>query len=282
MIKKIFTSTSVILFLLIPCFPAKNAETKLKSTQKRSGKIALLDTLKVSSKTRVIGKCYNHENPYDLYSFLLKDSTSIAQFAKSLEAGKKVTNRIMVNNPEFDIDIVDDYLVTNHIAIDPSEHTIRMNGNTYEFDFGQIDKIYKKQPLICDEKKINFKNKNEVDEYVTELKKDTNLLYYFLPEFKYEGGFTMTVKKSELFSSPKAVMGYLTPYIEKIVSDGEYLMSYLVDMNQIDKVIRSDSYTITVSGSKKLFDSLNVDQAKKDNWKYYKEVGFFYMKRQTN
>ena len=262
----------------MPSSPIKNEETKLISSQKISSKIALLDTLRVSSKTRIIGKCYDHSNPNDLYSFLLKDSTSIVQFAKSLEAGKKVMN--MINGPEFDVEIVNDYVVTDYISVNPMLNTIRLKGNTYVFDFGLIKNLHKTYPLICDEKKVNFNSKKEVDDYVIEIKKDTNLLYYFLPEFKDEGSFSLTVKKSKLFNSPKAVMDYLTPNIEKIVKHDEYMMMYFVEMSQIAKQIQSDSYTITISGSKKLFDNLNVDNVKKDNWRNTGKIsGSFFMKR---
>jgi hypothetical protein len=281
--KKISVKICGILFLLIVCSPIRsivkdNDSYTNSNLNKKSSEIALLDTLKISSKTQIIGNCGNNSNPYNLYSFLLKDSTSIVQFAKSLVAGKKVMN--MINGPEFNIEIVNDYLLTTHIAINPSLNTIRLKGNTYEFDFGQIKELHKEHPLISYEKKVSFSHKKEADNYVTEIKKDTNLLYYSAPEFNYEGSFSMTAEKSRLFNSPKAVMDYLRIEIEKIVSKGEYMMFYSFNVKQIDKVIQSDSYTITISGSKKLFDNLIVNKVKKDNWKSSgKEVGLFYMKR---
>ena len=272
-----------ILFLLIVCSPirsiVKDNDSSINSNlNKKSSEIALLDTLKISSKTRIIGNCGINSNPYNLYSFLLKDSASISQFAKSLVAGKKIPNTGSFN--EFDIWIINDYLLTNHIAIIPKLNIIRIDGNSYEFDFGQIKGLHKEHPLISYEKQVSFSNKKEAGKYVTEIKKDTNLLYYFAPKFNYEGSFTMTAEKSKLFNSPKAVMDYLRIDIEKIVSKGEYMMFYSVNVKQIDKVIQSDSYMITISGSKKLFDNLTVKEVKKDNWMSSgKEVGLFFMKK---
>lgn len=283
---------SVLLLLLITFLPAKNiandyalfganqkdSEQNVQSGTKKSSKIALIDTLKVTSKTRIIGTCYDHSNKYDFFCFILKDSTSIVQFAKSLKGGKLMPN--VINGDEFNIDIIDNYRMINHLAINPMLNTLRINGKTYDFDFVPLKKLYKKHSLNCEEEKVEFNNKNEADNYVAEIKKDTNLLYYHAPEFRYEGSFTMTVKKNTMFSSPKAVMNYLTPEIEKIVHHGEYMMLFSVNMANIESQIQSDSYTITITGSKKLFDNLNIDQIQKDNWHYSgKQPGFFYFKR---
>jgi len=281
--KKISVKICGILFLLIVCSPIRSIVKDIDSytnsdLNKKSSGIALLDTLKISSKTRIIGNCGNNSNPNNLYSFLLKDSTSIVQFSKSLVAGNKITNTVGDN--EFSIHIVNNQLETAYIAIIPNLNIIRLKGNSYEFDFGQIKELHKEHPLISYEKKVRFRNKIKADNYVTKIKKDTNLLYYFAPKFNYEGSFMMTAEKSKLFNSPKAVMDYLRIEIEKIVSKGEYMMFYSLNMKQIDNVIQSDSYTITISGSKKMFNNLIVNKVKKDDWKSSgKEVGIFYMKR---
>lgn len=281
--KKISGKICVTLLLLVFYSPirsiVKENNLSYSNLNQASSKTHILDTLKIDSKTRIYGNCFSKDNPYYSYSFMLKDSATIAQFAKSLVVGDKVRNTFTTK--EFNIWIVNNHLLSSEIAIMPDLGILRMNTNSFKFsDFEKIKELHKKHPLESYEKKISFSNQTELNNYVTEIKKDTNLMYYYIPKSTFEGSFNITAKKSKIFNSPKAVMDYLSIEIEKIVRKGEYLLLSSVNLQEINKVIESDSYTITILGSKKLFDNLAVDEIKKNSWKPSDDaIGTFYMKR---
>jgi hypothetical protein len=65
----------------------------------------------------------------------------------------------------------------------------------------------------------------------------------------------------------------LTPLIEKIVSKYDYRVTY--ELNE--KNLKDQSqFSMTITGSKKLYDSLVLENLKKEDWQPTIEEGWFF------
>jgi hypothetical protein len=147
------------------------------------------------------------------------------------------------------------------------------NGHTYEFDVKKLKELAKKYPFDYKFDKVPFKNKLDYEQYLEKQKIDKAFLFDYAPQFKYEGSFEIKFPRDSEFSSPKAISDYLKPLVEKIASKNEYRISYILnDKNRNDQT----QFTMTITGSKKIFNELQLDNLKKENWTETSEEGWFF------
>jgi hypothetical protein len=237
----------------------------------------LFDTLKVDSKTKIIGRYpqYDKSKTYEKYNFIIEDSTSIVEFIKNLKLGDEVKNSF--ETPSFMLTVIKNYDEIGSWTINPTlKSAMTHDGHTYKFDLNQISKLNENNSFYYLYKEKSFSNISEYANYLKEQKNNPKFLFDYAPQFKYEGSFEIGFKKSERFPHPKAISEYLKPYIEKIVNNGEYNLVYIA--NEKNKKDR-EQYTMTISGSKKLFDNLKVEKLKNENWQPIIEEGYFFYKK---
>jgi hypothetical protein len=238
---------------------------------------ALFDTLMIDSKTKIIGRYPQHDKSktYEKYNFIIEDSTSIVEFIKTLKLGDEVKNSF--EEPNFMLTVIKNYDEIGSWTINPNlKSAMTHDGNTYKFDINQITKLNENNSFNYFFEKKSFSNNSEYVNYLNQQKKNPKFLFDYAPQFKYEGSFEIEFKKSEQFPHPKAISEYLKPYIEKIVDADEYSLVYIV--NEKNKKNR-EQYTMTISGSKKLFDKLKVEKLKNENWQPEIEEGYFFYKK---
>ncbi|MBK9381089.1 MAG: hypothetical protein IPN39_07155 [Chitinophagaceae bacterium] len=121
-----------------------------------------------------------------------------------------------------------------------------------------------------------FKGRDEYDKYLSEQKNNPKFLFDYGPQFKYEGSFEIEFPKNSKFPHPKAISEFLTPYIEKIVSKDDYTLGYVLNSKNMNN---RDQYTMTIQGSKRLFEQLKLDKFKNENWEPTVEDAYFFYKR---
>ncbi|MFM2291611.1 MAG: hypothetical protein RIS29_1424 [Bacteroidota bacterium] len=258
-------------------FSAQIAEKPEEEKIKRIT-FSLIDTLKVTSKTTIVGKCHNQSEPYDFYSFQLKDSALIVKFKNSLIAGKQLPSKYSKN--AFEVRIIENYKVINCFRFDPVQNSVMCSDARYKFDFNQLKDYHLHYPIICEETHKNFENIQEFETYKTKIEKDSNLLYYNEPCFKYEGNFVVLAKISALFQSPKAVLAYLQTKFEEIEPSNKFSMAVELDLNVPDPSMLTNHYTVRIECSKKLYENYNDSILKKQDWNpYTSQTGFFYFKK---
>lgn len=149
------------------------------------------------------------------------------------------------------------------------------DGAAYKFDFNQIVNLNTQYPFKYVRDVKEFKSKSVYEKYVEKQKSNPKYVFHYRPQFKYEGSFEIRVPKNS-FPHPAAVSDYLAPHIEKIVRKGDYLLGYeLSEKNMKDK----DQYTMTIQGSKKLFEQLKLDQYKNESWQATIENAYFFYKK---
>jgi hypothetical protein len=237
----------------------------------------LFDTLKIDSKTKIIGRYpqYDKSKTYEKYNFIIEDSTSIVEFIKTLKLGDEVKNSF--ETPNFMLTVIKNYDEIGSWTINPTlKSAMTHDGNTYKFDLNQISKLNENNSFNYSYEEKSFSNNSEYVNYLKQQKNNPKFLFNYAPQFKFEGSFEIEFKKSERFPHPKAISEYLKPYIEKIVNYGEYNLVYIV--NEKNKKNR-EQFTMTISGSKKLFDNLKVEKLKNENWQPIIEEGYFFYKK---
>jgi hypothetical protein len=237
----------------------------------------LFDTLKIDSKTKIIGRYpqYDKSKTYEKYNFIIEDSTSIVEFIKTLKLGDEVKNSF--ETPNFMLTVIKNYDEIGSWTINPTlKSAMTHDGNTYKFDLNQISKLNENNSFNYSFEEKSFSNNSEYVNYLKQQKNNPKFLFNYAPQFKFEGSFEIEFKKSERFPHPKAISEYLKPYIEKIVNYGEYNLVYIV--NEKNKKNR-EQFTMTISGSKKLFDNLKVEKLKNENWQPIIEEGYFFYKK---
>jgi len=238
----------------------------------------IFDTLTIDSTTKIIGRYpqYDKTKTYEKYNFIIEDSLEIAKFAKMIKLEGEVPNS--TEDPSFRIDIIKNHKVKGGWTINPNLKSVMTHdGHTYKFDINQIADLNKKFPFEYYFEKIVFTSEEEYKTFLNQQKNKPNFLFDYKPQFKYEGSFEIEFKKSETYSSPKAISEFLYPHIDKIVDRSEYRVSYILDEKNMKN--NGKSFTMTITGPKKIFEKLKLKKLKNFNWQSTIEDGWFFYRK---
>jgi hypothetical protein len=237
----------------------------------------LFDTLKIDATTKIIGlyPLNDKSKTYEKYNFIIEDPIQIEKFIKNIKLGEEVTNPM--EYPSFELAVVKNYKKVGSWHINPSlKMATPHDGHNYKFDLNQIIKLNEEFPSSYYYEIRAFKNKDEYEIYLAKQKGNTGFLFYYAPEFKFEGSFEIEFKKFLPFPHSKSFSDFLDPYIQKIVNKNEYRLEYILDSRNLNK---SDHFIITICGPKRLFDELKIDNLKNENWQPTIENAYFFYKK---
>ncbi len=238
----------------------------------------MLDTLTIDSTTKIIGRYpqYDKTRTYEEYNFIIEDSLEISNLIKNLKLGDEVPN--LSERPSFRITIVKNFKEEGTWTVNPMHRSVMTHdGHTYKFDIEQITKLNEKFPFRYNHKKIVFESPEEYQAYLIEQKNNPDFLFDYKPQFKYEGSFEIEFKKSRKFSSPKEISNFLYPFIDKIVDRSEYSVSYILNKKNMKN--NGKSYTMTITGPKKIYENLKIERLKNENWQSTVEDGWFFYRK---
>lgn len=234
----------------------------------------MFDTSKVDANTKLVGRYpqYDKQKTYKYLNFIIEDSATIKKVISTLTLGKEGANTI--EDPEFRIALVQNFDEVQSWIVNPTLNSAMYNGHTFKFDVVKIRELAKAYPFDYKFDKIPFKSKGDYERYLSEQKENKAYLFDYAPQFKFEGSFEVQFPRSKKFSSPKAISDYLTPQIEKIVTNkNDYSVGYVLnERNMKDQT----QFTMTITGSKKLYDTLQLENLKKEDWKPIVEEGWFF------
>lgn len=256
-----------LLFILIVLF-----STNIFSQRK------IFDTLTIDSSTKIIGRYpqYDKSKTYEKYNFIIEDSLEIAKFAKTIKLGEEVPNSS--EDPSFRIYIIKNHKEKGGWTINPTlKSAMTHDGHTYKFDINQIASLNEKFPFEYYYEKVIFNSKEEYRAYLTKQKEKSDFLFDYAPQFKYEGSFEIEFEQSDKFSSPKAISDFLNKYIDKIAERDDYRVSYI--LNKKNKENIGKSFTMTITGPKKIFENLKIKNHKNENWQPTVEDGWFFYRK---
>ncbi|WP_412476577.1 hypothetical protein [Flavobacterium sp. TBRC 19031] len=246
------------------------------STSSAFSQKVLFDTLKVNSKTKIIGRYpqYDTKKTFEKFNFIIEDSVSIETFKKNIKLGDEVPNSM--ESPCFKLTIIKNYNEIGSWTINPTQKSaMTHDGHTYKFDLSQIATLNTTNPFSYFYEIKIFKTKLEYDDYLVAQKSNPKFLFDYGPQFDYEGSFEIEFKKSEEFSSPKKISEYLKSYFEKIANENEYSISY--ELNEKNKNNR-DQFTMKIESSKKIFKKFKLKNLKKENWQPTIADAYFFYK----
>lgn len=233
----------------------------------------MFDTSKIDATSKLIGRYpqYDKQQTYKYLNFIIDDPTTIKQVVATLTLGKEGKNTIQ--DPDFRITLVQNFDEVKSWVVNPNLNSVMYDGHTYAFDINKIKELAAKYPFDYKYDKIPFKSKDDYEKYLNIQKENTNFLFDYAPQFEYEGSFDIQFPRNQKFSSPKAISDFLTPLIEKIVSKDEYRVSYILnEKNMKDQT----QFTMTITGSKKLYETLHLENLKKEEWQTTIEEGWFF------
>ncbi|MDI3321462.1 hypothetical protein [Pinibacter soli] len=249
------------------------AATLFSSLKLSAQEKPLFDTTKVDANTKLIGyyPLYDKQKTYQYLNFIIEDSATIKKALATLTLGKEVSN--VIGNPDFHITMVQNSFQIDFSFVNPPLNCALQKGHSYAFDIDKVKELADKYPFDYKSEEKKFNTREEYDEYLKLQRENKSFLFCYSPSFKYEGSFEIQFPNNETFSSPKAISDYLKPSIEKIVSKDDYSIKYY--LSEKNKKYQ-DQYTMTIDGSKKLFDELQPDHLKKQNWKPSVATGTFF------
>ncbi|MDF3027171.1 MAG: hypothetical protein K0S23_1478 [Fluviicola sp.] len=231
---------------------------------------------KVDDSTKIVAYGgFLDENGKD-FNFIIEKPDEIKEFISGIEYGEKVYN--VFSEESIEIHVVQNYQdITSLTVIPKYKRVFTNNGYSYQFDLNQLNSWRKKyHSLKYTYKGMDFKTREEFEQFLSIQKQNPDFLYSSRPAFRYEGSFEIQFPKNEKFKNPQAIMDYLKPIINEVEPDEEkYGMSYILGDKNFNN---SDQYTITISGSKRIFNELKVDNYKKSNWVLTVENAIFYYK----
>lgn len=233
----------------------------------------MFDTSKVNANTKLIGRYpqYDKQKTHKYLNFIIDDPATIKKVMATLTLGKEGENTM--EDPDFRVELIQDFEDIKTWIISPGLKSAHYNGQAYEFDVDKLRVLAKKYPFDYKFEKIPFKSNDEFKQYLSKQKENKTFLFDYPPQFKYEGSFEIRFPRNETFSSPKAISDYLEPKIKKIVAEDEYTIAYFLnERNMKDQT----QFTMTIRGSKKLYESLDLENLKKENWKATVEEGWFF------
>ena len=222
----------------------------------------LFDTTKINATTKIIGRYpqYDKQKTYKYLNFIIEDPATIKKVILSLPLGEKGQN--VIENPEFRIALVQNFDEVKSWIINPTLKSAMYGGDSYVFNIDKIKELAKAYPFDY-----------TFDKYLSKQKENKTFLFDYAPQFKYEGSFEVQFPRNRKFSSPQAISDYLTPLVEKIVSKSDYRITYILnERNMKDRT----QFTMTITGPKRLYENLQLEDLNKEDWKPIVEEGWFF------
>lgn len=238
----------------------------------------IFDTLTIDSSTKIIGRYpqYDKTKTYEKYNFIIEDSLEIVKFIQNIKLGDEVPNS--TEDPSFRINIIKNNKEKGGWTINPTlKSAMTHDGHTYKFNIEQITNLNNKYSFEYYYEKVVFENPEEYKTYLNKQKNNPNFLFDYAPQFKYEGSFEIEFEKSNKFSSPKAIIEFLYPYIDEIVDRDNYRVSYV--LNEKNMKNNGKSFTMTITGAKKIYEKLKIKKHKNENWQPTIEDGWFFYRK---
>ena len=236
----------------------------------------MFDITKIDSTTKLIGRypLYDKQKTHKSLNFIVEDVETIKAMIKALPLGSEDDN--IVEDPGFEIALIRNYVEEKSWSVNPSFNSVRNGGKTFSFDIKRLKKLSKKYPFDYKFEMIAFKDKAVYDSFLNKQRLDKSFLFSYDPPFgALEGSFELEFPRNDPFSSPKAISEYLRPIIEKLVSSDQYSVSYSLNEKNMQN---QTQFTMTIAGSKKLYNDLQLEGFKKGEWQPIVKQGYFFYK----
>lgn len=240
-----------------------------------SQKSLVFENLQLNENMRLIGMYphYDEKRTYENYNFLIEDSNIIDSISKIIEKGKEVINQY--TSQEFTIRLYDGEKKVKSWSFDPKYNFIRIAGKSYEFDANQILLVTEKYGFRYNLEKKFYNTQVQFDKDYEVIKVNSNLLFVYKPNFKYEGTFDISYMKTRKFKHPKAISKYLDKKIGKFRKEKEYRVYYVAnDFN----LKNPNQFTVTIESDFGLYELFEDKKGMKKEWKAKEYFAYIFLK----
>lgn len=237
----------------------------------------LLENITIDDNTVLVGMNphYNKDTIYNKLQFFVKGKAVLESLVPQLTYKETGPNTLEEN--DFRLLVLQGNEVVKSWIVSPLYGTIRVDGVSYKFNVKRLKELAGQYPFEYRSYEKEFANKQEYDKYVNSLKgTEKNFLFAYAPDFKYEGSFTISFPKNETYPNPKAIQKLLEPQAINIVGRDNFRIHYSLDDYNRKNL---NQMTMTIEGSKQLYEKLKVDGLKNKNWTDNKPKGIFFMKK---
>lgn len=240
-----------------------------------SQKSQVFENLELNENMRLIGMYphYDQERTYESYNFIIEDSKVLDSIAKIIVKGKEVMNQSTRN--EVSIYLYDRDNKIKTWSFDPKYKFIRVAGKSYEFDADQILALTAKYGFRYTFKKELYQTQEQFDDDYSLIKSNPKLLFLYEPDFKHEGTFEVSYRRSGKFKNPKVISEYLSKKISEFRKENEYRVYYVLDEFNLKN---PNQYTMTIESDFGLFELFEDKKTKKKDWKPKEYSAYIFLK----
>lgn len=242
-----------------------------------SQKSLVFENLEWNGNMRLIGMYphYDKERTYEHYNFFIDDAKILDSIAKIIVKGKEIMNQSTRN--EVNIYLYDGDNKIKTWSFDPKYKFIRTGGKSYRFDASQIMKLTANYGFRYSLKKERYQTQDQFDKDYSKIESNPNLLFVYEPDFKYEGAFEVSYKKSGKFKHPKAISEYLKKKIEEFRDENEYRVYYVANEYNLKN---PNQYTMTIESDFELYKLFEDKKGEKGSWNQKEYTAYIFLKNQ--
>lgn len=231
------------------------------------------DTSLINSRSKLIGWT-RVENFRDNVSFILDQPEPIKQLIPTLTAGKEVNRKISAQT--YFITLIQDNKEVKVWRVNIEGNRVMINDQSYWFDASVIRKLARENPFRFKIERKVFKTGPEAQDYLRKQSLNRDFLFAKIPSVIFEGRFDVPVPRDGEFTHPDSAASYLRSRIESVTPRGTYDFYDFQRSTTPEDNIR---FTITICGSRELFDKVDLGDLKKENWKPLREGSLFYYRK---
>lgn len=243
------------------------------STTAQARQAESYDTSLINSRSKLIGWT-RIENYRDNMSFILDQPEPIKQLIPALTAGKEVNRKL--SNQTYFITLIQDNIEVKAWKVNFESNRVMINGQSYWFDASLIRKLARENPFRFKTERKVFRTSPEAQAYLRKQSLNRDFLFAEIPPVIFEGRFDVPVPRNAAFTHPDSAASYLRSRIESITPRGTYdFYDFHRSLSPDDKI----RYTITICGSRELFDKVDLGDLEKEKWKSFREASIFYYRK---
>lgn len=237
----------------------------------------LLDSIRIDKDTKLIGMYprYDKGKTYKDLNFYVDDLRVLQSLRKELIYGEPGEN--IMEQYGFSIMVIQGNDYVTQWLVSPKYSTIRVDGVSYKIDMKIIHELAKKFHFEYEVLEEGFDSQEKYNEHLQKLKNESSFIFAYEPDFKNEWTFEIEFPKNDTFPHPKAIDEYLRPKVEKVAAGTDnFSIRYEFDRYNMEN---RNQYTMTVEGSKEIYNNLKLENLRQKNWKYNRPTATIYKRK---
>jgi len=228
-----------------------------------SAQQTIIDKLNFDDKTILVGMAseYNTDSTYSKYNFYIDNANKLNNIRLNLEHGYELENKVTDQN-HFMIYAIKDRKIIDQWLVNPRLYNVFHNGIAYSFDADKLENIAKGNPLNFSVEKMQYKNQKEYQKAKKEFDKNHAIFLMYEPNFTYEGGFEVSVKKSDQIKDAQQAENLVKSLIQPLTKKEVSVNYGLNEKNLLDR----SQFSIYVASPKLVYDKFKLEGAEIGEW----------------